>query len=347
LVTKAPISPRWPPHRNSDRKTAVPATARFYRFTISVLVVTLAVIVWGGYVRATGSGAGCGNHWPTCNGEIIPRSPTTKTLVEFTHRLTSGAVLLMIVAQYFWARRLFPRGHGVRRMAALVFVLIIVEALVGGGLVIFEMVAGNTSTARAYWMAAHLLNTFALLAAIGLTIHRAGRANGPPSAPPQLAGAPGLTRALNFGLLAIVLVATSGAVVALGDTLFPARSLSEGFAQDVSPTAHIFLRLRVIHPVLAVVSGLYLLALSAIVAGRDPGTGLFRRLGARAALLVAVQLAVGGANLVLLAPTALQLVHLLLADLVWLSLIALSVNVREAARAHHRTPVTAAAAASA
>src|SRR6185295_18591130 len=141
------------------------------------------------------------------------------------HRTTSGISFLLVVAQMIWAWRITPRGHAVRRMATVVFGLMIVEALVGAGLVIFKMVAANESTARAYWMAAHLLNTFALLAAMALLIQRVRRELGPSTvvvAEPALPGARLFQRALLVGIVAVILVAVSGAIVALGDTLFPA-----------------------------------------------------------------------------------------------------------------------------
>jgi heme A synthase len=300
----------------------------FFRFSLTVIAATLAVILWGAYVRATGSGAGCGSHWPDCNGQIIPRNPSAATLIEFTHRLTSGIAFLMVFAQLILALRVFPRGHGVRRAAAAGFALMITEALVGAGLVIFEMVAGNTETARAFWMAAHLLNTFALLAALGLGAWRAR----PPGQETWPAGTPGPRPALRMGvsagLVAVLLVAVSGAVVALGDTLFPARSLGEGLRQDFVVGAHLFLRLRVYHPVLAVLSAIYLLWLTALIASRDP-SGQLRRPASVAALLVLLQIGVGFINLFLLAPVALQLVHLLLADMLWLALVMLAAAVRE------------------
>jgi len=297
-------------------------TQSFSRYAWAVLAATLAVIMWGAYVRASGSGAGCGSHWPTCNGQIIPRAPSVKTLVEFSHRASSGVAFLMVLVQAVWAFRVYPRGHGVRRAAAAGFALMVTEALVGGGLVIFEMVAGNTSSARAAWMAAHLMNTFALLAALGLTVWRAQpqRVDAPPVSGARL---PGVRGALAVGLALVLVTAASGAIVALGDTLFPARSLAEGLAQDFSAGAHLFVRLRVVHPVLAVLAGVYLLALTAVVASRDPG-GPLRPLALRAAALVIVQLGAGLLNLALLAPIALQIVHLLLADLVWLALVVLT-----------------------
>ncbi len=306
----------------------------FHRLSLVVLGVTLAVILWGAYVRATGSGAGCGSHWPTCNGEVIPRNPSTATVIEFTHRATSGIAFLLVLAQLVMAFRSFPRGHGVRRAAVGGFVLMVTEALVGAGLVIFEMVAGNTETARAFWMAAHLLNTFALLSALGLCAWRSRRPAPDPVADPGSALAPGFGPGLMLGLLALLLVATSGAVVALGDTLFPSASLREGLQQDFAPGAHLFIRLRVLHPVLAVATAIYLLVVTALLAARDPD-GRLRAPASLTAGLVLVQLAIGFANLLLLAPVALQIAHLLVADLLWLALVVTTAATREhlAARA--------------
>jgi heme a synthase len=298
----------------------------FTRFSAAVLAATLAVILWGAFVRATGSGAGCGSHWPACNGQVIPRNPSTATLIEFTHRATSGIAFLLVLAQTVLAFRVFPRGHGVRRAAFGGLILMITEALVGAGLVIFEMVAGNTQTARAFWMAAHLLNTFALLAALGLCTwrSRAGAARPRPAiASPAVTLAPAVTA----GLVGLLLVAVTGAVVALGDTLFPASSLGEGLRQKFAPGAHLFVRLRIAHPVAAGLVALYLLVVTALIVARDL-TGELRRLATTASALVLGQVVVGLANLVLLAPVALQLIHLLLADLLWLSVVVLASELR-------------------
>jgi heme A synthase len=317
----------------------VTARASFHRFSLLVLVATLGVILWGAYVRASGSGAGCGSHWPTCNGEIIPRSPTGKTVVEFTHRLTSGVAFLLVAVQLVWAFRSFGRRHPVRRAAVAGFLLMITEAVVGAGLVIFEMVAGNSSTARGFWMAAHLLNTFALLAALGLVAWRS-RSLTDVELDPHVRPFPTSFRpALAIGLSSILLVAMAGAIVALGDTLFPASSLAEGMAQDLSPTAHLFVRLRILHPILAVVVAVYLLVVLATIASRDPA-GPLRGQAMLAAALVMAQVGLGFLNFALLAPTILQILHLLLADLLWLSLVVLSAAIRERRAQFHRRPAS-------
>src|SRR3990172_3015404 len=139
------------------------------KYAWGVLAYNVAVILWGAYVRATGSGAGCGQHWPLCNGAVIPRSPEIETLVEFSHRMSSGAALLLVAGLVVWAFRAYQTGHAVRRGAAFSGGLIVVEALLGAGLVLLELVDQNASVDRAIAVSLHLVNTFLLLAALTLT----------------------------------------------------------------------------------------------------------------------------------------------------------------------------------
>ncbi len=300
---------------------------RFARYGWAVLGYNLLVILWGAYVRASGSGAGCGAHWPLCNGEVIPRAPALETIIELTHRATSGVALLLVVGQLAWARRIAPRRGPLWWAAHAAMALMLTEALVGAGLVLFEMVAENASLARAWWLAAHLLNTFGLLAMLGLVPWLASRAGATRSTFGAVLRAVWQAAGRERGLLLAALGGTlllgmTGAITALGDTLFPSRSLAEGFAQDVSPTAHLLVRLRVIHPTLAVAMAAVLLLTAGVCAARRPSIET-RRFGLAVAALVLTQLLAGVVNLVLLAPTWMQLVHLLLADLLWLALVGL------------------------
>ncbi len=292
---------------------------RFLRFARICLVYNLGVILWGAFVRASGSGAGCGSHWPLCNGEVVPRPQQIETLIEFAHRITSGLALLAVLVMWVAATRLFPKGHGARRAAFASLLLELVEALVGAGLVLLRLVGVNDSMARAGWMAAHLVTTFLLLGALALTVHFAagGRAISWSRTPAPL------RRRVLLALVGLAVVGASGAVSALGDTLYPADSLAEGMQQDLSPTAPLFVRLRVIHPFLAVAVGLFLLF--------DQRTQPLRSgVGSRAGLwvtwLVLAQLALGLGNVALLAPIPLQLLHLLLADLLWIAVVLASVQ---------------------
>src|ERR1700732_3618630 len=89
------------------------------RFAWAVVWYNVLVILWGALVRATGSGAGCGNHWPLCSGEVVPQTPALATLIEFTHRATSGIDVVLVAVLVVWAFRAFPRRHPARRGATL------------------------------------------------------------------------------------------------------------------------------------------------------------------------------------------------------------------------------------
>lgn len=285
----------------------------------------MLVILWGAVVRATGSGAGCGAHWPTCNGEVIPFAPSVTTLIEYSHRLTSGVALILVALVLMRAWKLRPAGHLGRFWAGASMFFIIAEAAVGAGLVLFERVAQDESTARGYWMSGHLVNTFLLLAALVLTARFADseRETGGGFVASLRATFPiGLSLLLvPAGVLALFATGISGAIAALGDTLFKATSLREAIAQDFSSTSHIFLRLRVLHPMIALAAGLVLLAVAYRLVSVPVVNLRLRRMGLALAALVLTQWSLGVLNLLLLAPTWLQIVHLLVADLIWISVV--------------------------
>ena len=147
----------------------------FAKYSWFVLGYNLLVILWGAYVRATGSCAGCGSHWPLCNGEVIPRAPRIETIIELTHRLSSGLSLILVVILFIWAWRSYPRGSLVRKGSGLVMVFILTESLIGAGLVLFEWVGQDTSTSRAVAISIHLINTYLLIGALTLTAWWASR----------------------------------------------------------------------------------------------------------------------------------------------------------------------------
>ena len=297
---------------------------RFSTYAWGVLAYNVLVILWGAYVRATGSGAGCGRHWPLCNGELVPRAPAVETMIEFAHRTTSGLAGVFVLALVIWAFRAFPRKHAVRTAAVVSLVFILIEGAVGAGLVRFEWVADNASVERAAIMAVHLTNTFFLLGALTLTAWWASTLPaGHRGRVLRIKGSGATGGLLAGGLLLILIVSAAGAVTALGDTLFPAGSLAEGVARDFAPTAHFLERLRVWHPLLAVLTALYLLTTLGLLA-QWRGTARIKRLVRLVQLLVVAQIVAGVVNLLLLAPVWMQLVHLLLADSVWISLVLLA-----------------------
>ncbi len=287
---------------------------RFARAALAAIGYAVLVILWGAVVRATGSGAGCGNHWPLCNGEVLPLAPRVATLIEFTHRVMSGLILVAAVGLVWWARRVFPAGHRVRRAAVVSLAFVVSEALIGAGIVLLQLVQANASALRAVYIAGHLVNTMLLVAAMTATAFWAWPREAD-AAPPS-----GRSRALLlYGLLAMLVVSAAGAVVALGDTLFPQHSLAAGLAADMDPTASFLIRLRIWHPIFAVLVGIYLCGVAIYRADFD--TPALRRPGRWIIILVLLQLALGFVNVFFLAPLALQMAHLLVANVLWVVLV--------------------------
>ena len=181
---------------------------------------------------AQAPGRAAARHWPLCNGEVVPREPQIETMVEFAHRLSSGLAFILVLILLVWAFRGYPKGHPVRLGAVLSMIFIITEALVGAGLVLFGWVATNESIGRVISRSqVHLVNTFLLVAAAGLD-----RLVGFPAVSASFLAAQGIAVWLfALGFLSVLVLGVSGAITALGDTLFPAGSLREGIAQDLPP----------------------------------------------------------------------------------------------------------------
>jgi cytochrome c oxidase assembly protein subunit 15 len=286
------------------------------RFAWIVLIYNVAVILWGSIVRATGSGAGCGEHWPLCNGTVIQHSPQMETIIELTHRVTSGIALMAMISLLVWTFRTTAKRHLARAAVVAATVLTFNEALLGALLVILGKVAHDQSASRAVYLSLHLANTLLLLASLALTAHFLSRSIG------FMRGSVDY-RSLNIasiGLLATLFVGVSGSLAALGDTLFPATSLSAAFAQDFSATSAWLLRIRWLHPTMGFLAGAFICWL--VFAGAWRGRN--RKLAISVLALLLLQYALGFADVALLAPTWMQIVHLLGADMLWLSLVVLT-----------------------
>lgn len=295
-----------------------PVIKSFSVFVWICLGFNLLVVLYGAVVRATGSGAGCGSHWPLCNGVVIPLNQRIETTVEFIHRLTSGLAFLFILVMFIWAFRAYGKRSPVRLAASLSLVFMILEALVGAALVLFGWVGQDTSSSRVLVISIHLVNTFLLLASIALT--------GWWSSGRQLIvpwGGNHFNWGLGVAILLVLILGVTGAITALGDTLFPTDTLAEGLRQDFDPASHYVIQTRVLHPFLAIVTGAYLILL-AINLRRKITVPSVSVLSLGIIILVGVQLLAGMINLILLAPIWLQIIHLLLADLVWINLVLLT-----------------------
>ncbi len=260
------------------------------------------------------------------------RAPRIETVIEFTHRITSGlaGLLSLVVA---WLALRTERGSPVRAAAFTGLALMLLEGAIGALLVKKGLVAKDASEARALVVGLHLGNTFLLLAAQLLTVHFA---SGAPR--PSLRGRPGLSLTL-LGLLALVLlVGASGAVTALGDTLFPAESLAQGMRDDFAAGSHFLVRLRVWHPVLALGTGA-LVAYAAQALRSASDSPAVQRSALWVIALFVLQVGAGSLNLFLLAPAWLQVLHLLLADVLWLALVQLTLDALAAPEAR-ATPLS-------
>src|SRR5262245_40565084 len=194
-------------------------------------------------------------------------------------------------------------------------IFIITEALIGAGLVLFEYVAENKSMARALWMSAHLINTFLLIAALTLTAWSATLGDRL-----RIREQGGINWLYIIALAATLILGVSGAVTARGGTLFPVNSLAEGLKQDLSPTAHILIRLRFFHPFIAIFVSVILIIMPQITRIRQRSS-VNGKIAKSLIALILIQLAAGLLNLFLHAPIWLQLAHLLLSDLIWVTLV--------------------------
>jgi heme a synthase len=285
------------------------------RFAWGVVGYNVLVILWGALVRATGSGAGCGNHWPLCNGQVIPLSPRVDTVIEFTHRCMTGGSTFLVIGLLVWTFRGTVKGQAARVLAVASMLLLLNEAFLGALLVKLGYVTGNQSMGRAVVLSIHLSNTLLLLAALTLT----ARLLGTGQIWRELGARGGKKLWALIGLAATIVVGVSGSLAALGDTLFPASSLRAAFAQDFAAGSPWLLRLRGVHPASAVVAAGFVIWL--VVQAKRAGAG---RLAGLVLALLGFQFALGVADVLLLAPVWMQILHLLGADLYWVALVLLT-----------------------
>lgn len=294
----------------------------FAKYAWFALAYNIVVILWGVFLRASKSGDGCGQHWLTCHGEVIPSAPELKTVIEFSHRITSGIAFLVVLILVIWAFRKFEKGNSIRKTALISFIFIITEALVGAGLVLTGNTAETLTAARPFWMIGHLTNTFILLAFLSLT---AWLASGQKSLNFKIETKVWYLTAL--AVAGIFFVGVTGSVAALSSMLFPSETLAEGIAKDFSATSNILLRLRISHPILSVLVSVYLIFLAGWLKMKFSSLAGVRRWSNTLSILIIIQIAFGSLTLLTLAPIVMQLGHLLLADLIWISFVLMNANI--------------------
>jgi len=292
-------------------------------FAWGVLAYFIATILWGAVVRATGSGAGCGDHWPLCNGTVLQQSPTIGTIIEFTHRVTAALDMIFVVGLLVWSWRATVAGHMARWTAGAAVFFTLTEGLIGALLVKLGLTAQSHSPLRAPMLALHLSNTLLLVAALAMTAHMLGRHLGFRWRDIQISAPIGTT----IGMIAVMVVGVTGSMAALGDTLFPATTLGDSIAQDFSAhasgEASWLLRWRWTHPTVAIMASIFLIWLL-IRAARRGGPWDNRGLSALVVGLLAAQYLLGALDVWLLAPVWMQVIHLLGADLLWTALVVLT-----------------------
>jgi heme A synthase len=277
------------------------------RWAQAALGWNVLTILLGALVRATHSGAGCGRSWPTCDGQIVPDLGGATT-IEYIHRLASGVALILVFAVALLAWRQTNPGDPLRRAALWSAAAIIGEALIGAAIVLYEWVGADNSLARVIAVPLHLVNTLLLLAALTMSIWFAGGGarlsrRGPPR------------RWFFAGVVGMMAIAATGAITALADTLFPK-------AGEVPIGAtHFLTELRIIHPIVAV--GVVATAsLLVRASGRRDSSSL--RL---VVSLTLGQFVIGAANIWLGTPIWMQLLHLLVADSIWIAYVWLGAEV--------------------
>ena len=300
----------------------------FARLAGGVTLATVLVVLFGAVVRITGSGAGCGQHWPTCHGDIAHLPRSVETWIELGHRTTSGLDFLGVLALSIVAWQRFPGWHPARLAAAAALALILVEVVIGARLVLLSLVGSNMSFDRAVIMPAHLVTTSLLLGALGATTYFGSAARVVPQPDRSLVERAALRAAFRFIVVAallLLLVSMTGAVTALGDTVYPVQGATplEHIQNDQAADAHFLGKLRVIHPLLAVlgVGGLWVAASRARSACPAP---LVQRLGYLLYAGGGLALLVGVLNVMLGAPGYLQVIHLAVACLLWLTTVLLA-----------------------
>jgi heme A synthase len=301
-----------------------------------VTLATVLVVLFGAVVRITGSGAGCGQHWPTCHGEVAHLPKSVETWIELTHRTTSGLDFLAVVALVVVGWRSLPGRHPARIAAVTALGLMLVEVLIGARLVLLNLVGSNMSFDRVVVMPAHLVTTSLLIGSLAAASYFSSSARITPDPESSERERAALRRAFWWVVAAtglLLIVSMTGAVTALGDTVYPVRgdSTFEHVMNDQAEGAHFLGKVRVVHPLLALlgVAGLWVAGSRAREAGRAL---LIRRLGAGLYAGGGLALAVGVLNIMLGAPGYLQVVHLAMACLLWLGAVVLASALWDAQR---------------
>ncbi len=267
------------------------------------LVVSVFSIIAGAIVRATGSGDGCGASWPTCNGEIIPELDTPSELIEFSHRSVSGVLLIITLIIFVKSFKDEVPTLQKKIIWSLTF-FVLLEALIGAVIVIYEWVGMNSSVPRIIAVPLHLVNTFGLLGAYTLLFHLTRNS--------KTTLNNFFDRGFKIGLFLFLLSGATGSIAALADVIFPSESFITGLAEDFDTNSEILTRLRILHPIVASALSLYLYS----EANRLQNE--YQVITKNIKLLILLGVLLGVSNVISNIILPLSILHLLMADLLWI-----------------------------
>lgn len=280
---------------------------------MATILYAVLIILWGAFVRISGSGDGCGKHWPLCQGVLLPQGDVAyqlQTWIEFIHRAKSGLFGLLVFALWLVSYRLFPKGHLARKAAFATLIFTVIEALLGALLVIKGYVDTDQSLGRVLSQGFHLANTLLLLGSLAAL----------------WAWSKYLRPRFDFsyktliilGLCGFFLIGVSGSIASLSNTLFPSQSLTEAISKDLAESSHIILRFRIFHPLMAVLFSSLLLYLIISLRNRSNQRPF---LSMALPWIIIGALGFGAATLLMLSPIWMKLTHLLIADVLWVGIV--------------------------
>ena len=289
---------------------------RFAKLAVATTVATLVLITLGGVVRAMEAGLGCPD-WPTCYGAPNPPSelaagPFRLAWIEHSHRLWASVVMLLIVALAVAARR-SGQPRDIRRATRWLVPVVLSQALLGA-IVVWARLDAETVTL-------HLAGALTVLALSGYVMIRAlGRG---PAARDRLRATPrgrrlertALATVMLTGVQMLVGSSVTGYEAGLAYTTFP------DFDGRVVPqlTAHVAPWLHVTHRVLAYAVAALVVTLAVRVRRAPEVDTLVVRLSSVAVVLVAVQIALGAANIWWRLSAWSVVPHLVVGALIWLT----------------------------
>ena len=275
------------------------------------LFLSIVSILAGAFVRATGSGDGCGATWPTCKGRIIPALTDTSELIEFSHRSVSGFLLIVTLIIFSKTRKLH-KASLVKSVTNYLTFFVIFEAIIGAVIVLFEWVGLNSSLPRIIAVPIHLVNTFGLLGSYAILYK---------ILEDDIQEIKSIFNK-NFILISFLflLSGATGSITALADVLFPSASFIEGFLADFDKTSEVLTRLRILHPIISTILSIVLYLYS---------TRINKKYGVNVKLLksfVIIAVSLGVLNVLSNIVLPLSILHLAIADFLWISYIYVSID---------------------